>query len=107
MNNENDSERALVTVSASHTVGDHKCELRCFELTKRCLVLVRDIAERATRSWDAETTDAFFQDLRTVLAPTTIQQSYQLMKREDATSSLEKIYRDLVEIAENLPAYGI
>jgi hypothetical protein len=104
MKRRNDPESAVVPISNSDTVGDYRLELRYFQVLKRCLVLVRDIADAAALSWDSETTDSFFQDLRGVLARTTIEQTCRPMEKEEAISSLETIYAGLIEIAENLPA---
>jgi hypothetical protein len=92
----------ILPVSASDTVGDHRHALRYFELSKRCLVLIRDIAESAALCWDPATTDTLFQDLRAILGPTTLEDRFcSGNSADDEMSTLRSIYEGLAAIDES------
>jgi hypothetical protein len=97
-------ELSALPVSASDTVGNHRHELRYFELSRRCLVLLRDIAEHATLMWDSVVAHEFFQEIRTILSPTTLEQRV-CMDQDDAMSSLEMIHTALVWLHKSLKEY--
>ena len=105
LTHENNYQRTVLPVSASDTVGDHRHELRYFELSKRCLALIQDIAERAALSWDPTTTDLLFQDLRAILGPTTLEERFSVDSANE-TSSLRAIYEGLVALDASSKDYG-
>jgi hypothetical protein len=102
MIDEGQCELRVLPVSATDTVGDHRYALRYLDLSKRCLVLIRDIAEHAALCWDDATVDLYFQDLRAILAPTTLEERFRHEEAGDEMSSLELIHVGLLALHEPL-----
>jgi len=106
LTHEKNYQSTVLPVSASDTVGDHRHQLRYFELSKQCLALIQDIAERAALSWDPTTTDLLFQDLRAILGPTTLEERVCPVDSTNEMSSLRAIYEGLVALDASSKDYG-
>jgi hypothetical protein len=92
----------VLPVSSSETVGDHRHALRYLDLSKRCLALICGIAGQTILFWEPAKVDQYFQDLRAILAPTTLEQRFNPLDAGAEMSSLEMVYGGLVAIHESL-----